>query len=40
MLRVTGKSVGDFLEVLIATVYLPDTAADNVEEAEKRSRKK
>jgi len=36
MLQVTGKSVGDFLEVLIAPVYVPDT----VEEAEKRRRKK
>jgi len=40
MLQVTGKSVGDFLEVLIAPVYVPDIAADTVEEAEKRRRKK
>ena len=36
MLQVTGKSVGDFLEVLIAPVYVPDIVIDTVEEAEKR----
>ncbi|WP_316846501.1 DUF5712 family protein [Pedobacter psychrodurus] len=40
MLQVTGKLVGEFLEVLIAPVYVPDIAADTVEEAEKRRRKK
>ena len=40
MLQVTGKSVGEFLEVLIAPVYFPDNAVDTVEEAEKRRRKK
>lgn len=40
MLQMTGRSVGEFLEVLIAPVYVPDIAADTVEEAEKRRRKK
>jgi len=40
MLQVTGKAVGEFLEVLLAPVYVPDIAVDTVEEAEKRRRKK
>jgi hypothetical protein len=40
MLEVTGKSVGDFLEVLIEPVYIPDMAPDTAEEAEKRRRRK
>ncbi|MFC3561153.1 DUF5712 family protein [Pedobacter jamesrossensis] len=40
MLESTGKTVGEFLEVLMEPAFIPDIASDTIEEAEKRRRRK
>lgn len=40
MLESTGKTVGEFLEVLMEPAFIPDIASDTIEEAEKKRRRK
>ena len=40
MLESTGKTVGEFLEVLIEPAFIPDIASDTIEEAEKQRRRR
>lgn len=40
MLESTGKTIGEFLEVLMEPAFIPDIASDTIEEAEKKRRRK
>lgn len=40
MLESTGKTVGEFLEVLMEPAFIPDIASDTIEEAEKQRRRR
>lgn len=40
MLQSTGKTIGEFLEVLMEPAFIPDIGSDTIEEAEKKRRKK